>query len=217
MPNTQLSMQNESLFHNTEIPQIHDQCSSPHQETVIVKRDFNTRVFDKERVRLAGTEEFIVRGGRHLFGLLAKALAGVKQVGVIGWGSQGPAQAQNLRDSLAGSGIAVKVGVRPHSASREAARTCGFTVESGSLGETYEVIAESDLVILSISDAAQAENCGRILRALKPGATLGLSHGFLIRYMKMEGMKIPPAMNVVGVCPKGGLVVQWLVQAFPKR
>lgn len=40
------------------------------------------------------------RGGRDKFNLLPKAFAGIKQIGVIGWGSQGPAQAQNLRDSL---------------------------------------------------------------------------------------------------------------------
>ncbi|TYH55632.1 hypothetical protein ES332_D09G247900v1 [Gossypium tomentosum] len=44
---------------------------------------------------------YIVRGGRHLFKLLPDAFKGIKQIGVIGWGSQGPAQAQNLRDSLA--------------------------------------------------------------------------------------------------------------------
>jgi len=56
-----------------------------------------------------------------------KALAGVKQIGVIGWGSQGPAQAQNLRDSLEGTGIKVKVGLRPGSSSMAQARTAGFT------------------------------------------------------------------------------------------
>ncbi|KAI4990439.1 hypothetical protein ZWY2020_038802 [Hordeum vulgare] len=47
---------------------------------------------------------------RNLFPLLQEAFKGVKQIGVIGWGSQGPAQAQNLRDSLvqAKSDIIVK-------------------------------------------------------------------------------------------------------------
>jgi ketol-acid reductoisomerase len=53
------------------------------------------------------------QGGRHLFPLLPKAFEGIKQIGVIGWGSQGPAQAQNLRDSLQGTDIKVKVGLRP--------------------------------------------------------------------------------------------------------
>ena len=70
---------------------------------------FNSTVFQKEKIVLGGTEEWIVRGGRHLFPLLPKAFAGIKQIGVIGWSSQGPAQAQNLRESLASSGIRVKV------------------------------------------------------------------------------------------------------------
>jgi ketol-acid reductoisomerase len=71
---------------------------------------FNSTVFQKEKIVLGDTEEWIVRGGRHLFPLLPKAFAGIRQIGVIGWSSQGPAQAQNLRESLAGSGIRVKAG-----------------------------------------------------------------------------------------------------------
>jgi ketol-acid reductoisomerase len=67
--------------------------------------NFDTKVFEKEKIVLADTEEFIVRGGRHLFPLLPKAFEGIKQIGVLGWASQGPAQAQNLRDSLEGSDI----------------------------------------------------------------------------------------------------------------
>src|SRR5437763_6150585 len=89
--------------------------------------DFETKVFDKEIIEVAGTKEAIVRGGRHLLPLLPKALEGVRQIGVIGWGSQGPAQAQNLRDSLAGTDIKVKVGLREGSSSMDAARAAGFT------------------------------------------------------------------------------------------
>ncbi|KAJ0763056.1 putative ketol-acid reductoisomerase (NADP(+)) [Helianthus annuus] len=63
--------------------------------------DFETSVFKKEKVNLADHEEYIVRGGRDLFHLLPDAFKGIKQIGVIGWGSQGPAQTQNLKDSLA--------------------------------------------------------------------------------------------------------------------
>ena len=87
--------------------------------------------------------EYVVAGGRHLFPLLPKAFAGVKQIGVIGWGSQGPAQAQNLRDSLEGTGIKVKVGLRPGSSSMAEARKAGFSEENGTLGEMFEVVRES--------------------------------------------------------------------------
>src|ERR1700682_3396477 len=122
---------------------------------------FNSTVFQKEKIVLGGTEEWIVRGGRHLFPMLPKAFAGIRQIGVIGWSSQGPAQAQNLRDSLAGTGIIVKVGLRQGSTSIPAAERAGFTRAAGTLGEMYDVIAESDLVLLLIADAAQAEEYER--------------------------------------------------------
>ena len=165
--------------------------------------DFDTKVFDKETIEVAGTTEAIVRGGRHLLPLLPKALEGVSQIGVIGWGSQGPAQAQNLRDSLEGTDITVKVGLRAGSSSMDAARAAGFTEESGTLGEMFDVIAESDFVILLISDAAQASLYEQVFAKLKPGATLGLSHGFLLGHLNNVGASFPSDVNVVAVCPKG--------------
>jgi ketol-acid reductoisomerase len=165
--------------------------------------DFQTKVFAKEKIVLGDTEEYIVRGGRHLFPLLPQALAGIKQIGVLGWSSQGPAQAQNLRDSLAGTGIRVKVGLRAGSSSFSKAEAVGFSVANGTAGEMYDVIRESDMVLLLISDAAQAENYKQIFEAIRPGATLGLSHGFLLGYLTSIGEKFPENINVVGVCPKG--------------
>jgi len=60
---------------------------------------FTSKVFQTETMTLADTQELVVRGGRDQFHLLPRAFEGIKQIGVIGWGSQGPAQAQNLRDS----------------------------------------------------------------------------------------------------------------------
>ena len=165
--------------------------------------DFTSNVFETETIDLAGTRERIVRGGRDLFGKLPEAFENVEQIGVIGWGSQGPAQARNLRESLAGTGINVKVGLRPGSSSVEDAEAAGFTEANGTLGEMYQVIAESDLVLLLIADAAQAENHQAIFDRLKPGATLGLSHGFLLGHMKTVGAKFPDNINVIAVCPKG--------------
>lgn len=165
--------------------------------------DFETKVFKKEKIKLAGTEEYVVQGGRDKFPLLPKAFEGIKQIGVIGWSSQGPAQAQNLRDSLEGTDIKVKVGLRAGSASMDKARAAGFTEENGTLGEMMEVIKESDLLILLIADSAQAQLYKEIFAALKPGATLGLSHGFLIGYLESIGEKLPSHINIIGVCPKG--------------
>lgn len=48
-----------------------------------------------------------------------------------------------------------QIGLRKGSKSMEEARAVGFTEESGTLGEVIETVAESDLVLLLISDAAQ--------------------------------------------------------------
>ncbi|HEV3172644.1 MAG TPA: hypothetical protein VGZ32_20025 [Actinocrinis sp.] len=164
--------------------------------------DFETTVFDKEYATLGERREAIVRGGRHLFDRLPAAFEGVRQIGVIGWGSQAPAQAQNLRDSL-GDAVKVVVGLRNGSRSLDAARAAGFTEQNGTLGEMFEVIAASDMVLLLISDAAFAEHYKEIFAALRPGTTLGLSHGFLLGHLTDVGESFPEDIDVVAVCPKG--------------
>lgn len=128
--------------------------------------DFETSVFDKEYITLAGSREAIVRGGRHLFERLPRAFEGIGKLGVIGWGPQGSAQAQNLRDSLADA-VRVAVGLRAGSASFESARAAGFSEQDGTLGEMFEVIADLDMVLLLISDAAQVALLDQIFAALK--------------------------------------------------
>ncbi len=164
---------------------------------------FTSAVFPVETLELAGRRESFVRGGRHLFPLLPRALEGIGTIGVIGWGSQAPAQAQNLRESLEGAPIRVLVGLREGSPSFDEARKAGFTEQEGTLGEMFEVIGRSDLVLLLISDAAQAGLYPRVFRALRPGATLGLSHGFLLGHLRNVGDGFPAGIDVVGVCPKG--------------
>jgi ketol-acid reductoisomerase len=164
---------------------------------------FASKVFQVETVKMGDRTEQIVKGGRHLFPLLSKAFAGIRRIGVIGWGSQGPAQAQNLRDSLSGTGIQVKVGLRPGSESLDEARKAGFSESNGTLGEMFSVIQESDISLLLISDAAQAELFPRVFESLRPGTTLGLSHGFLLGHLKNVGAKFPAGVNVIAVCPKG--------------
>jgi ketol-acid reductoisomerase len=164
---------------------------------------FSSKIFAVDTVKMSDRTEQIVKGGRHLFPLLAKAFAGVKQIGVIGWGSQGPAQAQNLRAALEGTGIKVKIGLRAGSSSMDDARKAGFSEASGTLGEMFAVVKESDIVLLLIADAAQAELYSKLFESLRPGATLGLSHGFLLGHLKNVGAKFPANVNVIAVCPKG--------------
>jgi ketol-acid reductoisomerase len=164
---------------------------------------FESKVFQVETIELDGVQESFLRGGRNLFKLLPAALVGVKQIGVIGWGSQGPAQAQNLRESLEGTGVRVAVGLREGSESFAEARAAGFSEKDGTLGEMFAVIRGSDLAILLISDAAQAQLYPQIFKALRPGSTLGLSHGFLLGYLETVGERFPANVNVIAVCPKG--------------
>lgn len=164
---------------------------------------YTSAVFPLETMDVPGGTETVLRGGRNLFPLLPQAFAGVRRIGVIGWGPQGRAQARNLRDSLAGTDIEVSVGLRPGSASAADARAHGFTEENGTLGDWLAVTAESDLVILLIADAALAAHHQEIFAALKPGATIGLSHGFLLGHLRATGGEFPPGHGVIAVCPKG--------------
>lgn len=166
---------------------------------------FSSTIFKTEAVSLADTSETIVRGGRDLFPLLPKAFDGIKEIGVIGWGSQAPAQAQNLRDSLTdvGCDIKVRIGLRSGSLSFDDAREVGFNEDDDTLGEMFDVIKKSDLVMLLISDAAQAALYKEVFASMKPGATLGLSHGFLLGYLESIGESFPEDIDVIAVCPKG--------------
>ena len=165
--------------------------------------DFESKIFETRKISLGATQERIVAGGRHLFPLLPEAFDGINQIAVIGWSSQGPAQAQNLRESLEGSGIKVVVGLRQGSSSMKEAEAVGFSKSNGTLGEMYDVCAESDLVLLLISDAALAQNYQQIFSVMKSGATIGLSHGFLLSHLQSVGEDFPADMNVIAVCPKG--------------
>ncbi|MFF5306771.1 ketol-acid reductoisomerase [Streptomyces sp. NPDC013161] len=164
---------------------------------------YTSAVFPLETMDVPGGTETILRGGRHLFPLLPQAFAGVRRIGVIGWGPQGRAQARNLRDSLAGTDIRVSVGLRPGSASAADARAHGFTEADGSLGDWLAVAADSDLVILLIADAALAAHHEEIFAVLEPGATIGLSHGFLLGHLRATGGEFPSGHGVIAVCPKG--------------
>lgn len=158
-------------------------------------------VFPFSTIHLAGTTEQVVVGGRDKFYLLAQAFGGsVNTVGAVGWGSQGPAQAQNFRDSITDAklGIPITIGLREDSPSIAEASDAGFTV-----GEMYKVIHDSDLTLLLTSDGSQAQNFQKIQAAMRPGTTLGLSHGFLVGHMKNVRAQFRKDINVVGVCPKG--------------
>jgi ketol-acid reductoisomerase len=90
-------------------------------------------------------------------------------------------QAQNLRDSLEAAGMTdckVTIGLRKSSSSNDEARACGFTEDDGTLGEVFDVVSKSDLVILLTSDASQVQ-CLKYRSKSKPlanNASPGLMH-----------------------------------------
>ncbi|WP_139491639.1 ketol-acid reductoisomerase [Brevibacillus dissolubilis] len=113
-----------------------------------------------------------------------------KTVAIIGYGSQGHAQAQNLRDS----GINVIVGVRPGKSFEQAAKD-GFQVFT-----VAEATQRADLIQILMPDERQSQVYNQeIAPNLKKGATLCFSHGFNIHY----GQIMPPAdVDVIMVAPK---------------
>jgi len=118
------------------------------------------------------------------------ALQGAR-VAVLGYGSQGHAHAQNLRDS----GLQVVVGLRPESRSRAQATRDGFEVT-----DAIQAARDADVVMVLIPDHDQAQLFQEgLAAALRPGTLLLFAHGFAIHYGTVQ----PPAgCDVAMVAPK---------------
>ncbi len=120
------------------------------------------------------------------------ALLKDKTAAIIGYGSQGHAHAQNLRDS----GIRVIIGLYEGSKSAETAKADGFTVLN-----TEDAVKQADLVMLLVNDEKMKSiyDTG-VAPNLREGVTLCFAHGFNIRY----GQIVPPKnVNVIMIAPKG--------------
>ncbi len=115
-----------------------------------------------------------------------------KTVAVIGYGSQGHAHAQNLRDS----GFNVIVANRPGSANARLAEEHGFKLHTAA-----EAAAAADIIMILLPDQAQASVYQRdILPHLSEGKALMFAHGFNIHF----GQIVPPDnVDVFMVAPKG--------------
>ncbi len=115
-----------------------------------------------------------------------------KTVAVIGYGSQGHAHAQNLKDS----GINVVVGLAPGSARRKQAEGDGLTVM-----DTAEAAKAGDLIMILTPDQTQADIYHRDIEPnLKDGDILAFAHGFNIHFNQI---KPPEYVDVIMIAPKG--------------
>jgi ketol-acid reductoisomerase len=120
-----------------------------------------------------------------------KALDG-KTVAILGYGSQGHAHAQNLRDS----GMKVIVGQRPGSANYELAVSHGF--EPLPLEEATK---QADVVNILLPDEVQGDTYRDHIRDhLKPGNILMCSHGFNVHFGQVVA---PKGVDLLLVAPKG--------------
>jgi ketol-acid reductoisomerase len=115
-----------------------------------------------------------------------------KKVAVVGYGSQGHAHANNLKDS----GVEVVVGLRRGSASWPKAEAAGVAVK-----ETAEAARWADVVMMLVPDELGSEIYeAEISPGLRPGKYLAFAHGFNIHFKKI----VPRSeVNVFMVAPKG--------------
>ncbi|MBM4074728.1 MAG: ketol-acid reductoisomerase [Planctomycetes bacterium] len=115
-----------------------------------------------------------------------------KTISILGYGSQGHAQAQNLRDS----GCTVVIGQRPGSKNYDLAVSHGFKPVS-----LAEATKQGDLVNILLPDEVQGDAYRNDIRPnLKPNALLMCSHGFNLHF----GQVVPPqGIDCALVAPKG--------------
>ncbi len=116
-----------------------------------------------------------------------------KTVAIIGYGSQGHAHAQNIKDSGVKNVI---IGLRDGSSSTPKAENAGFTVMSPA-----KAAAEADVVMILTPDEHQADIYRDELEAnLKQGATMMFAHGLNVHF---DLIKPRADLDVIMVAPKG--------------
>lgn len=116
-----------------------------------------------------------------------------KKVAVLGYGSQGHAHAQNLRDSGVKN---VAIALREGSATAKKAEDAGFKVLSNK-----EAAKWADILMILAPDEHQAAIYADDIHAnMKPGSTLAFAHGLNIHFGLIEAR---PDVNVIMIAPKG--------------
>lgn len=115
-----------------------------------------------------------------------------KKVVIVGYGSQGNAHANNLRDS----GVNVTVCEQPGSPAEKKAKEANFNVEP-----LEKAVATADVVMILAPDEHQSTIYqNQIVANIKKGAALAFAHGFNIHYGRIEPRE---DLDVIMVAPKG--------------
>ena len=114
-----------------------------------------------------------------------------KKVAIIGYGSQGHAHANNLKES----GVDVVVGLRKGSASAIKAEKAGLATK-----DILEAAAWADLIMMLAPDEYQADIYRYIVGNIKQGATLAFAHGFNVHFNQIEPRV---DLDVIMIAPKG--------------
>jgi len=114
------------------------------------------------------------------------------KVTILGYGSQGHAHANNLKES----GVSVCIGLKQGSASWPKAENAGFTVK-----QVEQAVQDADLVMVLIPDEHQAQAYHQSIETnLKSNAVLAFAHGFNVHYQQITPSK---DIDVVMIAPKG--------------
>ena len=115
-----------------------------------------------------------------------------KKVTILGYGSQGHAHANNLKDS----GVNVVVGLRPGSSSAVKAKNAGLEVQ-----DPAQAVQGADVVMILVPDEHQASLYRDTVESnIKQGAALAFAHGFNIHFEQI----VPRAdLDVIMIAPKG--------------
>ena len=115
-----------------------------------------------------------------------------KKVTIVGYGSQGHAHAQNLKES----GVSVTVGLRKGGSSWAKAVAAGHKV-----AEIADAVKGADLVMLLLPDETMSQIYrDSVEKNLKSGTALAFAHGFNVHYNQI----VPPAdIDVIMIAPKG--------------
>jgi len=115
-----------------------------------------------------------------------------KKVTIVGYGSQGHAHANNLKES----GVSVTVALRPGSASAVKAQNAGLAVK-----DIAEAVKEADLVMILAPDEHQAALYrDQIEPNIKKGGALAFAHGFNIHFEQIQPRE---DLDVIMIAPKG--------------